>query len=99
MTRVPSRSTTSVSGLPFEPEIVWEIVLPVIGAPLIETIRSPAWRPSAAAADPVLTLSTVVVGLPPEVMKSPVKSTNARMMFAAGPAKITSTRFQVRARQ
>ena len=78
-----------------------EIVSPdVIGVPSIETILSPALEADRGGCrSSARTLSTVVVALPPEVMKSPVKRTNAKMMLAAGPAKITSTRFQVRARQ
>jgi hypothetical protein len=77
---------------------VSEIVLPrLIGLPLIDDLVTRP-RPSAAAAVFTRTLSTGR-RLPPEVMNRPVKRTNAKMMFAAGPAKITSTRFQVRARQ
>ena len=68
VTRLPPRTITSVSGSPFEPVIVREMVPPVIGFPLIETIRSPLASPMAAAADPARTLSIVVVGFPPEVM-------------------------------
>ena len=90
---------TSVSGRPFEPEMMSGIRDPVIGTPLIETILSPAVSPSAAAAVPSRTASIVVVALPPDVMKSPVKRMTANRMFAAGPAKMTSTRFHVVARQ
>ncbi len=69
------------------------------GAPSIETMRSPAASPIVSAGVPGETESTVVVALPPEVMNSPAKRASASTMFAAGPAKMTSTRFHVFARQ
>ena len=58
-------------------------------------------RPEAhrAAGDRSVTCSTVVVAFPADVMKRKVKSTSASTMFAAGPAAIAATRFQVGARQ
>ena len=54
--------------------------------------------PSSRRATGSVTCSTVVVAFP-EVMKRNVKSTSASTMFAAGPAAIAATRFQVGARQ
>ena len=55
--------------------------------------------PPRLPGEPSATWSTVVVAFPADVMKSTVKMTIASTMFAAGPAAIAATRFQVGARQ
>ena len=67
--------------------------------PPIETIRSPACSPIAAAGVSATTSSTVDITLPAVVMNSTVKSAIARTMLAPGPAAIATTRFHVAARQ
>ena len=75
------------------------------GRPSIATIRSPAWSPIACAGDccPAwssgATVAILCVACPATVMKRNVKRTIVSRMFAAGPAPIATSRFQVGAFQ
>ena len=79
--------------------MIEEILSAATGVPLMLSRRSPARRPAAAAGELPTTWSTVVVAFPADVMKRIVKITIASTTFAAGPAAIAATRFQVAARQ
>ena len=99
VTRRPSRTTVSVTLAPWLDRMrcdTWENVR--VGRPSTATIRSPICRPDAAAGVPLSTSATVAVGRcdgAPLTAKTTNRMTNATRTFAAGPAAMTATRFQV----
>ena len=101
VTRLPLRSTMTAERLPLRGADRAEIVFPRRHR---RAVDREIWSPDCeaercAAADFRGHCRRSSSPCRPDVMNRPVKRTNAKMMFAAGPAKITSTRFQVRARQ
>ena len=102
-TRRPSRSTDSVTVPPRLDRIKCDAASnEPVGRPLTATIRSPGWRPAAAAGVPLSTAKTSALARcegPPLSAKTKNRIRNATTMFASGPAAMTATRFHVAPRQ
>jgi len=86
-TRLPLRSTTRLNGLPFVARMCAGMSFGVTRTPAMLSTLSPFLTPTAAAGVPGTTLPTIVVLCCVATTKMPVKRTNAKSRFTAGPCR------------